>query len=381
MTGFYELKQMIANILALGYKELKSLLSDIPLIVMIVVVLTFVIVNVFHQVALELKNASVGIIDEDHSALSGHMIDALRPPYFKHAQYVDPHHINEEINNGKYIFTVHFPHNFEKNILSSQPSKIQLLVDATSVTQAGIGTIYIQRLFMQALLQFYKVNGTDSAMPIKENTRVFFDRVGESGRYSAVMQLVMDITLLSLILVGSAVIREKEHGTIEHLLVMPVNVLEIALAKIIANGLVILIAAMASLYGVLHWWLGVDINGSFLWILVSCWAYIFAATSVGMFLATLTPSTPQFGLIVTPLIMVTHFTSGGASPVEAMSPTVQTIVKFLPTTHFVYNVQDLIFRGSGFSAIFTSLLILLAYGLIFFALALLRFRTMLQKQN
>ena len=79
--------------------------------------------------------------------------------------------------------------------------------------------------------------------------------------------------------------------------------------------------------------------------------------------------------------MVTHFTSGGASPVEAMSPTVQTIVKFLPTTHFVYNVQDLIFRGSGFSAIFTSLLILLAYGLIFFALALLRFRTMLQKQN
>lgn len=93
MIGFHELKQMVANILALGYKELKSLLSDIPLIVMIVIVFTFVIVNVFHQVASEVKNASVGIIDEDHSALSEHMIDALRPPYFKHAQYVDPHHI------------------------------------------------------------------------------------------------------------------------------------------------------------------------------------------------------------------------------------------------------------------------------------------------
>ncbi|MFH4354490.1 MAG: ABC transporter permease [Neisseriaceae bacterium] len=375
------MKQKISNVLALIYKELKSLLRDIPLVIMIIVVFTFVLASVFQQVTSEVKNATVAFVDEDHSELSRSMLDALNPPYFKKPVPIAPKEVFPAMEHGEYIFTVHFPPHFQDKMINFEDSRVQLLVDATSMTQAGIGTAYIQKLFTQALLQFYHTNQKIDWLPVEENTRIYFDENNESGRYSAVMQLVMNLTLLSLVLVGSATIREKEHGTIEHLLVMPVSVFEIALAKIISNGIVILAAAMLALYGVLHVWLKVPIHGSPFWLLICCWAYIFSATSAGMFLATLVPSMPQFGLIITPLVMITHFTSGGVSPVEAMQPWVQKLVQFLPTTHFVYNIQDLIFRGNGFQSIAFSLLVLLVYGLFFFLLALLRFRIMLQKFN
>ncbi|MCV2503420.1 MAG: ABC transporter permease, partial [Neisseriaceae bacterium] len=138
---------------------------------------------------------------------------------------------------------------------------------------------------------------------------------------------------------------------------------------------------MMSLYFIAHLWLGIPINGSIFLLLICCWAYIFAMTSLGMFIATLAPSLPQFGLIVTPIIMISHLTSGGASPVEAMSPRVQTVVNFSPTTHFVYNIQDIIFRGAGLDSIAFSLLVILVYGIIFFVIALFRFKIMLQKFN
>lgn len=373
--------QSLLNIFALSYKELKSLVKDIPLVMLIVVIFTFVVYTVHEQVRSEVKNASVAVIDEDISPLSQAMVGDLIAPYFKEPKIIASSQAQKGLNQGNYIFVIHFPPGFEGKLVNQQESKVQLLVDATSMTQAGIGTAYIGRIFTQELLHFYHLDNLDNLLPNRENSKIYFNPNNDSGRYSSVMQLVMNTTLLSLILMGAAVIREKERGTIEHLLVMPVGIGEIAVAKIAANGLVILMAVLAALYGVVHGLLGIPIYGSFFLIMLSCAAYIFTVTSLGMFLATLAPSMPQFGLIATPIIMISHLTSGSASPVEAMAPKVQIVVNFSPTTHFVYNIQDLVFRGAHFHAIAFSLLVLMIYGVVFFIFALLRFRTMLQRFN
>lgn len=255
--------QSLLNILALSYKEVKSLIKDLPLVVLIGVIFTFVVYTVHQQVRSEVKNASIAVVDEDASTLSQAMVGDLIPPYFKEPKTIALSQVQKGLDQGNYIFVLHFPSGFQGKVANHQDSKIQLWVDATSMTQAGIGTAYIGRIFTQELLHFYHLDSLDNLLPNQENSKIYFNQNNDSGRYSSVMQLVMNTTLLSLILMGAAVIREKEHGTIEHLLVMPVGIIEIAIAKIVANGGVILLTVLAALYGVVQGLLAIPIHGSF----------------------------------------------------------------------------------------------------------------------
>ncbi len=116
--------------------------------------------------------------------------------------------------------------------------------------------------------------------------------------------------MLTVILTGAALIREREQGTVEHLLVMPVVPTEIMLAKMIANGLVILVAAMLSLQFVVHWWIGSPINGSLLLFLLGAAIYALVVAALGIMLGTLATTMGQFGLLAMPVLMVTQLLSG-----------------------------------------------------------------------
>ena len=105
--------------------------------------------------------------------------------------------------------------------------------------------------------------------------------------FAGIAQIINNITLVAMFLTGAAVIREREHGTLEHLLVLPLGPVEICLAKIWANGLVVLVAAQLSLLIVVRWWLGVPIPGSIPLFVLGQIIYLFAVTSLGIFLATL----------------------------------------------------------------------------------------------
>ena len=198
--------QSLLNILALSYKEVKSLIKDLPLVVLIGVIFTFVVYTVHQQVRSEVKNASIAVVDEDASTLSQAMVGDLIPPYFKEPKTIALSQVQKGLDQGNYIFVLHFPSGFQGKVANHQDSKIQLWVDATSMTQAGIGTAYIGRIFTQELLHFYHLDSLDNLLPNQENSKIYFNQNNDSGRYSSVMQLVMNTTLLSLILLGAAVI-------------------------------------------------------------------------------------------------------------------------------------------------------------------------------
>ena len=188
------------------------------------------------------------------------------------------------------------------------------------------------------------------------------------------MEIISQITMLSIILTGAALIREREHGTIEHLMVMPLTPSEIMLAKVWANGLVVLVAAGLSLWLVVHSALGVPIAGSVALFMFGAALNLFSTTSIGILLGTLARSMPQLGLLIILVILPLQLLSGSITPSESMPRVVQDIMLFTPTTHFVKLAQAVLYRGAGIGVVWPQLFAMLAIGTVIFGISMLLFR-------
>jgi ABC-2 type transport system permease protein len=371
----------LLNVALLSGKELRSLLTDVTLMVLIVFAFTAAIYSVAKGVKAEVSNASVALIDGDHSDLSRRLRDAILPPYFKTPEDIARADEADALDRGRYIFVIEIPPHFEADVLAGRVPALQVLVDATAMTQAGLGAGYLTEIFVAETLDLLHAQGVEAALPIKVSSRLRFNSNADSFWFTSVMQIVTNITVLSIILVGAAVIREREHGTIEHLLVMPVRTSEIAMAKIITNGLVILAAAILSLWLVVHLGLGVPISGSIGLFTAGAVLYLFSATSLGMWMATLAPNMPQFGLLAVPVYAIAYLLSGAATPVESMPVPIQAAVRLLPTTQFVTMTQAVLYRDAGLSVVWPQLAVIAVSGGLFLILALARFRSMLARQG
>ena len=369
------------NVALLSGKELRSLLRDVALMVLVAFFFTVGIYSVAKGVKAEVSNASVAILDGDHSDLSRRLRHAIRPPYFKRPVDIARPDIPTALDRGKYIFIIEIPPRFETDVLARRTPTVQLLVDATAMTQAGLGTADLQEIFNKEVLDWLDIRGIESSMPVRADLRLQYNPNAENPWYTSVMQIVTNVTLMSIILVGAAVIREREHGTIEHLLVMPVRASEIATAKILTNGLMILVVALLSLWLVVNRYLGVPITGSVPFFALGTLIYLFSATSAGVYLATLAPSMPQFGLLAVPVYAISYLLSGAATPVESMPLWLQSFVHFLPTTQFVSFSQAVLYRAAGPEAVWRQIAGMCISGALFLALALARFRSMLARQT
>ncbi len=196
--------------------------------------------------------------------------------------------------------------------------------------------------------------------------------------FGSINAIISQITMLSIILTGAALIREREHGTIEHLLVMPVTAFEIMSAKVWSMGIVVLLATTLSLRFIIQGWLAVPIPGSTLLFLCGVALHLFATTSMGIFLGTLARSMPQLGLLIILVLLPLQILSGGMTPRESMPEAVQHIMLIAPTTHFVELAQSILFRGAGTSVVWPQLLALAVIGTAFFLGALSRLRKSLR---
>ncbi|MEM5373016.1 ABC transporter permease [Paraburkholderia azotifigens] len=373
--------QWFRNVARLAQKEIFSLFGDPTLMALIAFAFTFAVYSVAKGIKAEVSNASVAIVDADHSELSRRLRAAVQAPYFKPPVSVDRRDIDAALDHGTYIFAIEIPPRFEADVLAGRAPSVQVLVDATAMTQAGLGTTYLQQIFVTETLAFLRARDAEAQLPARAVVHVLFNPNTESYWFTSTMQIVVNITVLSIILVGAAVIREREHGTIEHLLVMPVRASEIAVAKILANGVVIFVVSLLSLVLVVNQWLHVPLQGSIGLFAISTALYLFSVTALGMWLATLAPAMPQFGLLAVPTYAVAYLLSGAATPVQSMPIAMQPLVKLLPTTQFVSLTQAILFRGAGFDIVWPQIAGVSTAGALFLLLALTRFRSMLAQQG
>jgi len=364
----------LRNIFRLGLKELWSLFRDPVLMALVLYTFTAAVYAVAHGVQTEVRNAAIAVVDEDRSTLSGRIRGAFLPPHFRDADLIGMAEMERALDAGRYSFVLYVPARFEADVLAGRQPTLQLNVDATAMTLAGNGTAYIQRIVQDELADYLSGGDEGVALPASLVPRARFNPNLQSQWFFAVMQVIGNVTILSVVLSGAAVIREREHGTLEHLMVMPVTALEIMLAKIWANGLVIVAAAVLSLLLVIEGLMGIPVPGSIAVFAIGAAVYLFAVTSLGIMLATFATTMPQFGLLAIPVFVVLYLLSGGVTPLEAMPDLLRNLMQLSPATHFTSFAQAVLYRGAGLALVWKELLAVAVIGSVFLALALSRFR-------
>jgi ABC-2 type transport system permease protein len=368
----------LRHIFQLGVKELLSLFRDPVLLFLIAYSFTFSVYTPSKSAVMDVVNASVAVVDEDHSTLSRRIHDALLPPLFLPPAVIPFSEINRAMDEGKYTFIIDIPPKFEHDLQKGLTPTVELITDATAMSQAGRGPGYLQKIILNEVNQFLANQGKQKNRdPVRLVTRARFNPNMQQGWFVAINQIINNISVLAIFLTGAAVLREREHGTVEHLLVMPLSPYELMFAKIWANGLVVVVAVMISLYLVVKGAIGVPIAGSIPLFVGGLVVYLFSVTALGVMLATLVRSMPQFGLLAFPVFIAMSLLSGGQTPLESMPILLQRVMQFVPSTHFVSFSQAVLFRNALPSMVWPDITKMFLIGTAYTFFTLSRFRKML----
>lgn len=367
--------QSIRNVFYLGIKEMRGLARDPLLLVLIIYSFTVSVYTGAKSQPDAISNAAIAIVDQDHSPLSKRITDAFLPPMFAPPVRIEPYEIDEVLDRGQYTFVVVFPPNFQEKVLADNNPEVQINVDATRMSQAFTGNGYIQQIILREVNDFVTrdqpsgVTYTADAL-IRNRFNPNLIKSWDGG----VSGLVNNVTMLALILTGAALIRERERGTLEHLLVMPVTPLEIMVSKVWSMTLVVLAASAASLVVVIQNWLQIPLAGSFWLFMLGVLINLFAVTSMGILLACFAKDMPQLGILMILVLMPMQILSGGTTPISSMPLVIQYIMQAAPTTHFVQFSKAILFRGAEFAIVWPIFLKMVVLGAAFFLVALSRFR-------
>ncbi|HWU55090.1 MAG TPA: ABC transporter permease [Rhizomicrobium sp.] len=367
------------HIFQLGLKEMISLWRDPVLLFLIAYSFTFSVYTPAKSAVMDVVNASIAVVDEDDSQAARAIREAFLPPLFLPAAQIDFKDINRDMDTGKYTFVVNIPPRFQSDLERDAKPTVQIITDATAMSQAGRAPGYIQEIIQNTIQPFWSRRGSSAgnAPLVQLDTRARFNPNMEQSWFVAINQLINNISVLAIFLTGAAVLREREHGNIEHLLVMPLHPYELMTAKIWANGLIVIVAAVASLFLVVKGAIGVPVAGSVPLFVAGLCVYLFSVTALGIMLATLVRSMPQFGLLAFPVFIVMNLLSGGNTPLESMPIVLQKAMQFVPSTHFVSFSQAVLFRDASLAMVWPDLAKMFAIGCAYMVFTLSRFRKML----
>jgi len=368
----------LRNVWNLGIKELRGLWRDPIMLVLIVYSFSLSVYTTARSTPDTLNKAAISIVDEDQSHLSSRIKLAFYPPYFTAPSLVDMSEMDSRMDAGLDTFSLVIPPDFERDVLAGRSPEIQLNVDATRMSQAFTGGGYVQQIVSSEVAEFMSGERGEVAAPVTLALRSRYNPSLDPAWFGAISSVIQSISMLSLVLTGAALIREKEHGTVEHLLVMPVTATEIMLSKIWSMGGVVMLGSTFALIVVVRGMLHVPIQGSIPLFLFGSLLMVLAMTALGIFLATIAGTMPQFALLMILVLLPLQILSGAMTPRESMPEFIQNIMLAAPNTHFIILAQGVLFRGAGLSTVWPQLLALVAIGCALFVLALKRFRKFLR---
>jgi len=364
----------LTNIFHLGIKEFRSLYRDPAMLVLIVFAFSCDIYIAAKGQPETLQNAPVAIVDEDQTPLSMRIADSLYSPYFMPPIITTQDDASTGMDRGTYSFTLDIPPNFQRDVMAGRTPDLQLNVDATLVSEAYIGSVYMQSIINGDVTDFAQGYSATTVLSVELDSRMLYNPNLIQAWYAGVMELINNVTMLSIILSGAALVREREHGTIEHLLVMPLTPFEIVASKVWSMGVVVMLSAVFALDVMVQGFIGVNVTGSVPLFLVGLMITLFATTSMGILMGTVSRSMPQFGLLVILVLLPLEVLSGSLTPQASMPVLVQNIMLLAPTSHFVTMAQAILYRGAGLSIVWPQFLAIFAIGTLCFLAALVSFR-------
>ena len=305
----------LRNIWNLGLKEFRSLSRDFAMVFLIVFMFSASIYADARAKPESLSRASIAVVDEDGSQLSGRIVAALQPPQFLPPEHVGLADMDRGLDAGRHTFVLDIPPNFQRDVLAGRSPALQLNIDATRQGQAQTGAGYIQNIIADEVRAFVQRMRAPAPQPVELVPRAMFNPNLEASWFAAINAIINNVTMLGITVAGSAV-----------------------------------------LFGA----------GTLL--------YLFAAASIGIYMGTIARSMPQFGLMSILILLPLQILSGGVTPRESMPEAIQAIMALAPTTHYVSLAQAILFRGAGLDVVWPAFAMVAAIGAVFLALAHHRLR-------
>lgn len=364
----------IRHIFWLGTKELRAVLGDATMVFLILFVFIGMVYAQATSMPENVNNASIAIVDEDNSPLSRQIAGAFLPPFFQAPQMIGIGELDDGLDQNRFIFGLVIPADFEADLRKGTQPELQVQIDATAMLQAGLGDGYIQQIVNDEITRYLNRNDEEDALSVEIVSRLAFNPNGQQAWFSALTGILDFLSVVAIMLTGAALIREREHGTIEHLMVMPLTAFEIAAAKIWANGLIIICAFAMSMLLVVEGALDVPVAGSRALLLGGTTVYLFAASAIGILLGTIARSMAQFALLLLMTVIPMLMLSGGLTPIESQPELVQPFTWLLPSRHYMAFAQAVVFRGAGTEIVWPELLTMAGLGAAYLTGSMMLFR-------
>ena len=371
---------MIARLISIIRKEFIQILRDPRTLVIILLIPIVQLFLLGYAATTDVKNVPLAVWDQSHSSASRKLIDAFREADYFVDSYAasSQDEIQNLIETGKITAALIIPPDYAANQLQGSAQALMILdgsdptSGATALSMARlIGQAYATQILSEQTSRSGKT--ISSAPPVEIRTQVWYNPDLISAHFMIPGVIGMILFAITSILTASAVVRERERGTIEQLIVTPIRPWELVVGKLLPY----VILAFMDTFEVLiigHWWFGVPIRGSLSLVVGVSGLLLLSSLGIGLFISTIANTQQEAFLTVFSLLLPSIFLAGFFFPIQAMPPVLQVISYVVPLRYFLVAIRSLLLKGVGFDAIQNEIFALTIFGVVIMTAAALRFR-------
>lgn len=324
--------------LAILWKELLSFMRSWQLVLVVVYAFTVEVYIAGGGIELKPRHVVIGYVDDTGGGLSQKILSHLHEPEFlEPLQFRSQEELSRAIFEKQIVIGMVFDEHFEKNFRQYHTTKLDVLIDATAAAQAYTAISYIQNI----LLGFSNID-----IPIDLALHKLFNENADNATFISLTELMSITTMLAVILTAVVFVREKEQGTWDIMLLMPVSPYLVIFAKSLSQVIIIMIGIVLSLGLVVFGQFHTPLNGSLAIFLALSFFYVLATAGIGLFIAALAKDVMQVAQLAMVIMMPLIFLSGAWTPIFAMHPFLQWFSYLSPLRYYIEGTESLFFRGT-----------------------------------
>ena len=318
------------------------------------------------------------VLDLSRSPASRELLSRFRAPYFKVVTYLaSERELIAVLDEGKASLAIVIPPDFERRAREAG-ARFQVIMDGTQSTSATIAGAHIQTIAngysVELLARRWRATGHPASVPqIDARIRVEYNPNLLETWFSSLLEVLNQVTMVSMLVAAAAMVREREHGTVEHLLVSPLRPAELFTAKVIPVVALVPLAALASLFGIVHGVFGTPIRGSVALFYAVSVLYVFAMASLGLAIAGVAKSLGQAMMLLLLILYPMMLLSGAFTPPESMGPLMRYGGLLSPVRHYVDLGYQVLFKGNGLTEVWPDIAGIVVLGLALFGISIHRF--------
>jgi ABC-2 type transport system permease protein len=331
----------------------------------------------------DLKNYPIAIYDLDKSQKSQKLIETIREPYFKiYGMINDEKEIDDLILKGEVGVVLVIPKRFQNDINSGKGSTVQVILDATNSSTAELATNYLYSIVgdfsSNIIVKEWKHSKTVyKIIPmLNVQSRYEFNETLKEEWTMCLQEFFTILTLIAILLPATAMVNEKQFGTIEQLMVTPLRPWEIMLAKVLPMVGIFIIASFICIYCVMIPIIGIPLRGSIIDFLILTVMFCFASSGLGLLISTISNNLSETVLLTLLVLFPIMFLSGAWVPPEAMPSWMQWLIQLSPLKYYLDMGISIFLKGNSLIFMWKDFISLMGIGLFIFWLGAVRFKKM-----